>query len=340
MRAARPDPIRIVEAAYTWADSDERWLAGVVDAAAPYEIGGGVIAYTVRIAEQVHVDVLCKTAGADDADARMLRRVTTGFPVPLARQICAPTEFVGNGAFRMSRIARAARGPSAALLRRTSARLPALWALISGDPRQRTLMMCFPGGERPRSPDQPFPHRDARSLGLVGAHLAAALRLRGLVGGAGGDAAGDAVEAVLTPAGRLLHAEPAASSPAARSSLAEAVRAAETARGRLRRSSPEDALQLWTALVHGRWTIIDAVERDGKRLVLARKNPVHGIGLLALSRDERDVAWLAACGHSYKYIAYELGVPMSTVAGRLRRALRKLRAGSRADLLRILGTAG
>jgi DNA-binding NarL/FixJ family response regulator len=106
----------------------------------------------------------------------------------------------------------------------------------------------------------------------------------------------------------------------------------------MRRASPEEALALWTALVQGRWTILDVAERDGKRLVLARRNPLGGPPLLELTPDERDVTWLAAHGHSYKYIAYELGLPLSTVADRLRRAMRKLRVRSRGELLRKLGT--
>jgi DNA-binding NarL/FixJ family response regulator len=108
----------------------------------------------------------------------------------------------------------------------------------------------------------------------------------------------------------------------------------------MRRSSPEEALELWTALVRGRWTILETSERDNRRILVARRNPLGGAGLLELTGDERDVAWLTAQGHSYKYVAYELGVPLSTVAGRLRRAMRKLRVRSRTELLRKLGAAG
>ena len=177
----------------------------------------------------------------------------------------------------------------------------------------------------------------AALAGLVGAHLAAALRLRTLVCPSTTD---PATEAVLTPRGKLLHAGPAASSPGARASLVDAVRASATARGRMRRSSPDEALGLWTALVQGRWTIIEIAERDGKRLVLARRNPLGGTPVLDLTADERDVTWLAAHGHSYKYIGYELGIPLSTVASRLRRAMHKLRVRSRTELLQKLGTAG
>jgi DNA-binding CsgD family transcriptional regulator len=334
----RPDPIRIVEAAYVWEPDETRWLDGVVRAAAPYDIGGGVIACSVGIAERTAVGPVCKTERASDQTAEALARVAESFPPRVARDVLAPTEFVGNAAYRLSRIARAHEGSTAALVRQSSAQLPPLWALISGDSRRRSLLLCFPAPDRTSSTEDPFPHRDARSLGLVGAHLAAALRLRGLVQPATADDSD--VEAVLGPTGKVLHATGAAAAADARASLAEAVRASQAARGRMRRSSPEEALALWTALVRGRWTILDATERDGKRILLARKNPLGGAGLLDLDGDERDVAWLAAQGHSYKYIAYELGIPLSTVAGRLRRAMRKLRVGSRTELLQKLGAVG
>jgi DNA-binding CsgD family transcriptional regulator len=91
--------------------------------------------------------------------------------------------------------------------------------------------------------------------------------------------------------------------------------------------------------VHGRWTIVEAEDRDGKRMLLARRNPLGAPGLIDLTQDERDVAWLAAAGHSLKYIAYELGHPLATVASRLRRVMKKLRSRSRADLLKKIGIA-
>jgi DNA-binding NarL/FixJ family response regulator len=105
----------------------------------------------------------------------------------------------------------------------------------------------------------------------------------------------------------------------------------------MRREAPDEALRSWTALVQGRWTIIDAVESDGRRILLARRNPPERQGLLDLTPSERDVVWLAALGHSFKYIAYELGHPPSTVAGRLRRAMQKLRVRSRRELLQRVG---
>jgi DNA-binding NarL/FixJ family response regulator len=344
----RPDPIRLVEAAYTWEPDEARWLEHILRAAAPYDVGGGVIGYTVEVGDRVAVGAARSAIGAarstasaaDDCTStpqHAIQQVIESLPAALAPDVLAPTEFVGNIHYRLSRLARSSRAAHAAVMRRSKARLPPLWGLVSGDPRLRTLVLCFVRADgRAGADDDRYPHRDARALGLVGAHLAAALRLRTLVCPSADDAA---TEAVLTARGQLLHASPAASSAASRAALVEAVHASQRARGRMRRSAPDEALELWSALVGGRWTILDVTERDGKRLLLARRNPLGGPPLLDLTPDERDVTWLAAQGHSYKYIAYELGVALSTVADRLRHAMRKLRLRSRRDLLRKLGTA-
>jgi DNA-binding CsgD family transcriptional regulator len=331
--ARRPDPIRLIEAGYAWEADESRWIEELTRSAAPFGVGGGVIAYTVRVEQRVQLGRLHCSAGTRDRDAVALRRVVERLPSPIASSVFAPTEFVGNAAYRISRLARSAGVAPESLLRADGTPLPANWSLISGDATTRALVLCFPRSTaRGSSPDEPFPHRDARALGLVGAHLGSALRLRTLLG-----SEGRAPEAVLTPGGKLVHAEGAATAPRARNSLVAAVQSSERARGRMRRAAPDEALRSWAALVQGRWTIIDTVERDGKRLLLARANPMRTAGILDLTPDERDVAWLAALGHSYKYIAYELGHPLSTVASRLRRAMHKLRAGSRAELLARIG---
>lgn len=91
---------------------------------------------------------------------------------------------------------------------------------------------------------------------------------------------------------------------------------------------------MWSVLVSGRWSIVDFVDRDGKRMMLARKNPVGGPNVAALTDDERDVLWLATQGHSRKYIGYELGLSVAQVGRRLTAAMRKLRIDSRRELVR------
>jgi DNA-binding CsgD family transcriptional regulator len=102
---------------------------------------------------------------------------------------------------------------------------------------------------------------------------------------------------------------------------------------RLRQEQPERALDLWWALFDGRWSIVDHVDTDGKRFILARRNEVSLTKQLALSHSERLVLHYASWGHSNKLISYETGFASSTVSGMLRRALRKVGVRSRADLI-------
>ncbi|MBX3131327.1 MAG: hypothetical protein KF718_31695 [Polyangiaceae bacterium] len=327
----RPDPIRIVDAAYRWEPDERAWLEGLIDTCSGYDIGAGVVGYLVRSDTETHVTTMLGTAS--DADKRAFHDVLSGFSPALARQALAPTEFVGNAAYRLSRIARHSTGDLARAARGSIDRMPTLWALISGDVSSRALVLCFPR-HTPSAPKEAFPHVESRALGLVGAHLGAALRLRALAVPSAED---PDTEAVLSPSGKVLHATGAAATARGRESLTHSVLASQRARRASRTASPTEALREWTALVQGHWTILETIERDGKRLVLARRNRMKSLDLLALSADERDVLWLAAHGHSYKFIAYELGLPIGTVTGRLRRAMRKLRIGSRVELLQRLG---
>ena len=294
-------------------------------------MGAGVAAYTLDLTEGPEISSFVGMKIADGFETRV-RAFTKSFDVDTARLMYAPTEFVGNAQYRLRRIARARRKTADKL---AGGNTVSAWALIGGDPRSKAIALVFPAAGDSVDPDQPFPR--ARMLGLAAAHLGAATRLRRLAMPSQVEGAG--TESILEPNGKVLHAVGDAKDKAHRESLVEAVVRRERARGRLRRSDPEEATQLWSVLVSGRWSIIDFVDRDGKRLLLARKNPVNGPDVLALNEDERDVVWLATLGHSRKYIAYELGLATATVTKRLGSALKKLRISNRRELLRKLGRA-
>ena len=88
-------------------------------------------------------------------------------------------------------------------------------------------------------------------------------------------------------------------------------------------------------LVSGRWTLLDHFESDGRRYVLARRNEPHGAPLEKLTKRERQVVGYLALGHSYKLIAYELGISTSTVAALVWRACNRLGVESREELARL-----
>jgi DNA-binding CsgD family transcriptional regulator len=174
--------------------------------------------------------------------------------------------------------------------------------------------------------------RQVALLSHVAAHIAAAYRLRRRLSTESEESA--PVEAVLER-GALLHAEGHAKQRRHRDLLLDAARAREHSRRRLRQHDPERAVQLWRALVAGRWSLVDRVDRDGRRFLLARRNPPGTIDFLALTTRERQVAALLALGHSQKLLAYELGLASATVSETARSALRKLGVASRSELLRL-----
>jgi hypothetical protein len=151
----------------------------------------------------------------------------------------------------------------------------------------------------------------------VARHLAAAARLRSMPLDA------DGVEAVLSPSGKLEHAEGEARDRTCREVLRSAVLEVDRARTRTRRLDVEGALGAWRVLVESRWSLIDRFESDGRRYVVARINPSVSAGADSLTPRERQVAALTDLGHSSKVIAYELGISDSTVRVLLSRIRRK-----------------
>lgn len=182
-----------------------------------------------------------------------------------------------------------------------------------------------------------MPKRDALSTreiavwSKVAAHVTAGFRLqRARAAGASPESR---AAAVLTPAGKVEHAEPAAQTTESRARLREAVLAMEAARGRLRRDAPEEAVDRWRCLVSARWTLLDHFEVGGRRYVVARENVALGPPA-ELTDRERQILSYAALGHHNKLIAYELGIADSTVRVLLARAAAKLGTETRDDTVR------
>ncbi|HXX67987.1 MAG TPA: helix-turn-helix transcriptional regulator [Polyangiaceae bacterium] len=177
----------------------------------------------------------------------------------------------------------------------------------------------------------PLSARASVALTRVAGHLGAAYRLRRRFESTGVSSA--AASAVMAPNGSVHHAVGDASGRRERERLGAAARAMDRARSRPRRNDSLKAIQEWKALVGRRWILLDHVERDGRRFVLAveSKPAVDPIDLL--SPRERDVIRAVLRGQTYKAIAHELSLAVSTVRVLIARASAKLRARSRADLL-------
>jgi DNA-binding CsgD family transcriptional regulator len=104
----------------------------------------------------------------------------------------------------------------------------------------------------------------------------------------------------------------------------------------LAENDPESAVAVWRGLIAGRWSLIETREGLGRRTLLLRRNEVldtHGDDEIA--RRTFSVVTLVCRGHSNKFIAYELGLPISTVASDIRRVLLRLGLSRRGDLIRL-----
>jgi DNA-binding CsgD family transcriptional regulator len=141
------------------------------------------------------------------------------------------------------------------------------------------------------------------------------------------------VDAVLTPSGKVEHAESTASSNVSLYSLAGAVKLREWARSRSGRRDSDRSTEAWKPLVAGRWSLIDSYEYGGRRYITACENAPVPTRIESLSPRERQVAALAELGRSNKVIAYELGLGHSTVRVLLARAAAKLGVSTRVDLV-------
>lgn len=149
-------------------------------------------------------------------------------------------------------------------------------------------------------------------------HVSAGLRLRRALETLGASERPLGAEVMLDAAGIVREGEAASSD---RERLRDAVVARERAR---LRGAEEDAIAGWTALVDGRWSLVDHFERAGRRYVVAIPNPPDVRAPRRLTEMERAVLALVLLGRSNKAVAYELGIGVGTVSAHLRAGRRKL----------------
>jgi DNA-binding NarL/FixJ family response regulator len=143
-------------------------------------------------------------------------------------------------------------------------------------------------------------------------------------------------EAVLSPSGKVLHAEGPARGSVSQTELKEALRQFDRARTRRGGKDALEAIEQHRPLVKARWTLVDTYERGGRRYVVVRENQADVGGLESLSTRERQIVAFLALGHTTKEIAYQLGISDSTTRVLLSRATSKLRAKSRQELIRLV----
>lgn len=303
------DLIGVVEAVYRPESSHQAWLQGLAQAIRPLlDDGLGTAAWSIRWSDDQVTPQFFATEGMALA-LRESMLIATAAETPEMIRDChaAPVSTLRRqmGAHYDSSPSRAFTEPHGMRDMLAVVALNANGSGIGvGVPLRRPLALTKGLSQR---------------WGRVAAHLAAGLRLR-----RGVEAALSHADAVLQPDGRIEHVADAAADGAEREGLRRAAVAIDKARGSARASDADGALAAWTALVQGRWSLVDHFDTDGRRYLLARRNPVVNDGPAALSERQRQILALRAAGHPLKMIAYELGFSISTVALDLSRGLRAL----------------
>ncbi|MBL8914856.1 MAG: hypothetical protein JNM17_29395 [Archangium sp.] len=322
------DPVSLVERAYDFPSDDQSWLASITAAARPLleaRGGRGVLA------------MLIDDGRATVGDPGVLALTQDGLPEDVLPSFAA---MLGAGlsgdAVRRLRASGPASTASKALgelfdaddglgpLLRTVGLADNYW-ISARDPSRVACVLMSPTSTRESLSDA-----DTELWGHIAAHIATARRLRHREP----LSAGQDGEAVIDPDGKILHAEPEAQHPEAQAALRRAALDVIRARGHAR-ANPAEALDLWVALVSGRWSLVDRFDNDGRRFLIARLNEPQVALTRGLTSIEQQVAALVGLGHSNKLIAYQLGQPISTVAGTLAGVLRKLNLDHRAHLVEL-----
>ncbi len=132
---------------------------------------------------------------------------------------------------------------------------------------------------------------------------------------------------------RVTDAHGPAKSRGALDALREAAISVDQARGKMRKSDPEQALELWKALVSGRWSTVDWFDSDGRRFVLGIPNAPSITDPRGLTEREMQVVAYAAFGLTNKMIGYNLGLSNGRVSMLLRSAMRKIGVQTRPQLI-------
>jgi DNA-binding CsgD family transcriptional regulator len=327
-------PVTVVHAAYRLDLDESEWLAELVErATAALGDGLGVIANTFDARDPAGVKPIAIAYGSDLPDGAALAFHRFHAESPHTRLIYGRHK----GAPAPCQTISGSLGARFAKDRTVPKYLHPIGAgdvmVVMGiDPSGYGVAVSAPM-KRATRPDR----RRVEQWSRVAAHLASAHRLRHRLTAMSAPlhesdrrAPLDHADAIFSPRGRLEHARDGMP-PAGQAETREAVRRILHA-WTLERRAPEDALAHWRALEHGRWSVVDTFDTDGKRYLVARRNDPAVDGIAHLTERERQVVAFAVLGHPLKLIAYELGLSTATVSYHLSRASEKVRARSRAQL--------
>jgi DNA-binding NarL/FixJ family response regulator len=306
----------VTRAAYAFSGDLETWATGVHEALGPsLDTGQGTLVSVVEFPEKgVRIRHLASRGGASRVHHAVVRLSAFLAPERLkesffnGRVLGSSSGHYSDG--DLERLKARARG-----LRTRDA---AGWCV--NDAVDHGFMIVAPSRELLRFPEQPIP-----VVRRLGAHVATGLRLQRVLGSAALE--DPSVEAILDDQGRAQHSVGMARMRGALDQLREAVLARAQAE---EHELPVDPA--WNAVLAGRWSLVDRFDSDGRRYVVAYRNPAGVLDPRRLTPREEGVTALAAIGQSNKEIASQLGISQSTVATLLASALNKLGLSSRTML--------
>ncbi|MGM0558727.1 MAG: helix-turn-helix transcriptional regulator [Myxococcota bacterium] len=326
------DPISVIEAAYRLERTQSEWMSGILEQVRPvWDEGFGVGMFEARIDDAGRPDIgLFVTAGDEEEHFERIVRamnksidqaqVEHSYLRPFVYSMLSEQMKPLYEDFRDEPVYQKYAHPIGVYDCRAARIL---------DPSGTMYILAAPCPEIRETSD-----RARATWARVVAHLAAADRLRRHEFAASADSAD--VDAVLDSSGRLLYVdEGELHADANRDALERAAEAIGRARGGMRRTHPGRALQLWQALVEGRYSLVEFVDSDGKEFLLARRNAPCTDEPAGLTQRERQVVHFALSGHSDVLIGYELGLDVAKIEAALDSALSKMNLKTREDLMRL-----
>lgn len=342
--AYRADLIAVVEASYDVQATERAWLQGVAntfcDVLRPEH---GLLAYQVDVGERgLRIQ---HPVQAGDPPINMVRQIEKMADL-LRRAHRSDADLISRAQAKVyERVMRTGfTEPASHVLQSEFRRVGPKWMYTLGTPVDDVVALLnhhlddngmtgiFAGVEGKRT----FRPSEREVLQMLSAHIKAGLRLRRRWGLAAARVEPPADGAVLTAAGELVHAEGDARAAESGRELKETAKRVDQARSK-KRGRREEALAVWNGLVDGRWSLVEAFDSDGKRFMLAHRNPEQVRDPRGLSDMESRVVGLAVRGYSDKLVAYHLGIAEGTASSYLTHAMRKLGMRNRADLVRRLG---
>jgi DNA-binding NarL/FixJ family response regulator len=313
-----PERVRqVIEAAYTFRSSPADWADALHAALGPaLDLGQGTLVGLVGFPDQgLRLEHLAARAGATRVHQAVVRLGVLLSPGTL-RDAFFSGRVLGSSSGRYSQTDFARLEQRARSVRSRDAA-----GFCATDDVDQGVIVISPSPALLSMPAQP-----SALVRALGQHIGTGLRLQRVIHAA--TLEDPAIEAIFDPDGRTQRTAGMARMHNALDRLREFVRA------RARAPVPTDEGRAgegraWEAVIAGRWSLVDRFDSDGRRFVVAYRNPPGVLDPRRLTPREEGVTTLAAVGRSNKEIGADLGISEADAAALLTTALAKLGLASR-----------